>query len=47
VSDFGSCSYPTTGIFYYDAPYDSYEVEGPNGPGYYSGDQKLSIINRS
>jgi hypothetical protein len=35
---------PTTGIFY-DAPYDSY-VDGPNGPGYYSGDQKLNIINR-
>jgi hypothetical protein len=36
---------PTTGI-YYDAPYNSYEVGGPNGPGYYNGDQKLNIINR-
>jgi hypothetical protein len=36
---------PTTGI-YYDAPYDSYEVDGPNGPGYYNGDQKLNTINR-
>jgi hypothetical protein len=36
---------PTTGI-YYDAPYDSYEAGGPNGPGYYNGDQKLNIINR-
>jgi hypothetical protein len=36
---------PTTGIFY-DAPYDSYEVDGPNGPGYYNDDQKLNIINR-
>lgn len=37
---------PTTGI-YYDAPYDSYEGEGPNGPGYYENDQLLNIINRS
>ena len=36
---------PTTGI-YYDAPYDSYEVDGPTGPGYYNGDQKLNTINR-
>ena len=36
---------PTSGI-YYDAPYDSYETEGANGPGYYYGDQKLNIINR-
>ena len=36
---------PTTGT-YYDAPYDSYESDGPNGPGYYNGDQKLNIINR-
>ena len=36
---------PMTGI-YYDAPYDSYEVEGPNGPGYYNNDQLLNIINR-
>jgi hypothetical protein len=36
---------PTTGI-YYDAPYDSYDSEGTNGPGYYYGDQKLNIINR-
>jgi hypothetical protein len=36
---------PTTGI-YYDAPYDSYENDGPYGPGYYNGDQKLNIINR-
>jgi hypothetical protein len=36
---------PTTGIYYY-APYDSYEVDGPNGPGYYENDQKLNIINR-
>jgi hypothetical protein len=36
---------PTTGI-YYDAPYDSYESDGPNGPGYYNGDQRLNIINR-
>jgi hypothetical protein len=36
---------PTTGI-YYDAPYDSYDNAGPNGPGYYKDDQKLNIINR-
>jgi hypothetical protein len=36
---------PTTGI-YYDAPYDSYDQEGVNGPGYYKGDQMLNIINR-
>lgn len=36
---------PRTGNFY-DAPYDSYEVDGPNGPGYYEDDQKLNIINR-
>jgi hypothetical protein len=36
---------PTTGI-YYDAPYDSYEVNGPTGPGYYNNDQRLNIINR-
>jgi hypothetical protein len=36
---------PTTGI-YYDAPYDSYDVAGSSGPGYYNGGQKLNIINR-
>lgn len=36
---------PTTGI-YYDAPYDSYDSEGTNGPGYYKGDQKLNIVNQ-
>jgi hypothetical protein len=36
---------PTSGI-YYDAPYDSCDVEGVNGPGYYKDDQKLNIINR-
>jgi hypothetical protein len=36
---------PTTGT-YYDAPYDSYESDGPYGPGYYNGNQKLNIINR-
>jgi hypothetical protein len=36
---------PRTGI-YYDAPYDSYDVNGANGPGYYKDDQKLNIINR-
>jgi hypothetical protein len=36
---------PTTGI-YYEAPYDSYEVDGPNGPGYYLNDQQLNIIRR-
>ena len=34
-----------TGTFY-DAPYDSYDVNGANGPGYYKDDQKLNIINR-
>jgi hypothetical protein len=36
---------PTTGTYYY-APYDSYEADGPNGPGYYYHDQRLNIINR-
>jgi len=36
---------PRTGTFY-DAPYDSYDVNGSNGPGYYKDDQKLNIINR-
>jgi hypothetical protein len=36
---------PMTGI-YYDAPYDSYEIDGPNGPGYYNNAQLLNIINR-
>jgi hypothetical protein len=36
---------PMTGNFY-DAPYDSYEVDGPNGPGYYKDDQRLNIVNR-
>jgi hypothetical protein len=36
---------PTTGI-YYEAPYNSYEVDGPNGPGYYLNDQQLNIIRR-
>ncbi len=36
---------PSTGT-YYDAPYDSYDSDGPDGPGYYNGDQKLNIINR-
>lgn len=36
---------PRTGIFY-DAPYDSYDANGPAGPGYYKDDQKLDIINR-
>lgn len=37
---------PTTGIYYY-APYDSYEVGGPAGPGYYLNDQRLNIIPRN
>jgi hypothetical protein len=37
---------PTTGTYYY-APYDSYEVNGPAGPGYYLNDQRLNIIPRS
>ncbi len=36
---------PTTGT-YYDAAYDSYESDGPYGPGYYNGDQKLDIVNQ-
>ena len=31
---------PTTGI-YYEAPYSSYDPNGPNGPGYYSSDGHL------
>jgi hypothetical protein len=28
---------PTTGVLY-AAPYDSYEIDGPDGPGYYIND---------
>ena len=34
---------PVTGKNYM-ASYDAYDQEGPNGPGYYLGDQKLKII---
>jgi hypothetical protein len=36
---------PTTGIYYY-APYDSYDVNGQAGPGYYLNDQRLNSITR-
>lgn len=37
---------PLTGEDYM-ANYDAYDQEGPNGPGYYLGDQKLNVITPS
>jgi hypothetical protein len=37
---------PTTGV-YYEAPYSSYDPDGPDGPGYYSGGQLLDPVNQS
>jgi hypothetical protein len=37
---------PNTGLNYM-APYDAYDQEGPDGPGYYLGDEKLKIITPS
>ena len=37
---------PLTGV-YYEAPYSSYEPDGPQGGGYYVGTQLLNPVNRS
>lgn len=36
---------PSTGTFY-EAPYSSYQVDGPNGPGYYNDQQLLNPVQR-
>jgi hypothetical protein len=36
---------PSTGT-YYEAPYSSYEVDGPDGAGYYNGQQLLNPVQR-
>ncbi len=36
---------PSTGT-YYEAPYSSYQVDGPNGPGYYNDQQLLNPVQR-
>ena len=37
---------PATGT-YYEAPYSSYQVNGPDGPGYYNGNTLLNPVQRS
>jgi hypothetical protein len=37
---------PSTGT-YYEAPYSSYVVDGPDGPGYYDGQQRLNPVQQS